>query len=72
MKQTIIASVVHRILNNFTDLVLGPCLHSLRDLEVRLSVDRHLSVFVWYEERDISGSRENEAALVAPERLNKL
>lgn len=42
-----------KLLNNLTDLVLGPCLHSLRDLEVSLSVDRHLFVFVWYKKRGI-------------------
>lgn len=34
---------------HLTDLVLGPCPHNLRDLRVRLGMDRHLFAVVWYK-----------------------
>lgn len=37
------------LLANLTDLVLGPCPHSLRDLRVGLGMNRHLSAVVCYK-----------------------
>lgn len=37
------------LLANLTDLILGPCPHNLRDLRVRLGMDRHLFAVVWYK-----------------------